>query len=138
MIRSLAFAAAAGFLLAAMPAQAQIANVNWRTIDGGGETSTAEGFVLTATIAQADAGVLSGVGYTISGGFWPGPAAPTCYANCDGSAAVPILNVNDFVCFQQRFVAGDPYANCDGSTSQPVLNVNDFVCFQTRFAAGCS
>src|SRR5262249_46161837 len=27
------------------------------------------------------------------------------------------------------------YANCDGSTTVPVLNVNDFVCFQTRFAA---
>jgi hypothetical protein len=60
-----------------------------------------------------------------------------CYANCDGSTASPILNVNDFVCFQQRFAAGNPFANCDGSTSMPVLNVNDFVCFQQRFAAGC-
>jgi hypothetical protein len=61
----------------------------------------------------------------------------TCYANCDGSTATPVLNVNDFVCFQQRFAAGDPYANCDGSTTAPVLNVNDFVCFQQQFAAGC-
>ena len=37
-----------------------------------------------------------------------------------------------------RFAAGDPYANCDGSTTPPVLNINDFTCFQTRFAAGCS
>jgi hypothetical protein len=29
------------------------------------------------------------------------------------------------------------YANCDGSTTSPVLNVNDFVCFNNRFAAGC-
>jgi probable HAF family extracellular repeat protein len=29
------------------------------------------------------------------------------------------------------------YANCDGSTAAPVLNVNDFVCFQARFAGGC-
>jgi subtilisin-like proprotein convertase family protein len=28
------------------------------------------------------------------------------------------------------------YANCDGSTSAPVLNVNDFICFQSQFAAG--
>lgn len=61
-----------------------------------------------------------------------------CYANCDGSTAPPVLNVNDFVCFQAAFAAGSSYANCDLSTSEPVLNVNDFVCFQTAFAAGCS
>jgi hypothetical protein len=60
-----------------------------------------------------------------------------CYANCDGSTSAPVLNVNDFVCFQTRFAAGDSYANCDGSTAPPVLNVNDFVCFQQAFAAGC-
>jgi len=61
-----------------------------------------------------------------------------CYANCDGSSAVPFLNVNDFICFQSAFAAGDSYANCDGSTTAPVLNVNDFICFQSAFAAGCS
>ena len=60
-----------------------------------------------------------------------------CYANCDGSSAAPILNVNDFICFQSKFAAGDPAANCDGSTVAPVLNVNDFVCFQQSYAAGC-
>jgi hypothetical protein len=62
---------------------------------------------------------------------------PHCYANCDNSTQPPALNVADFVCFSQRFAAGDPYANCDGSTTQPTLNVADFVCFQQRFAAGC-
>ena len=62
----------------------------------------------------------------------------TCYANCDGSTIPPILNVNDFICFQQKYAAGDPYANCDGSTTTPVLNVNDFTCFMNAFAAGCS
>jgi hypothetical protein len=61
----------------------------------------------------------------------------TCYANCDGSTTAPILNVNDFVCFQSLFAAGNTSANCDGSTPPPVLNVNDFVCFQAAFAAGC-
>jgi hypothetical protein len=61
----------------------------------------------------------------------------TCYANCDASTAAPVLNVNDFICFQTQFAAGSAYANCDGSTALPVLNVNDFVCFQTRFAGGC-
>jgi hypothetical protein len=60
-----------------------------------------------------------------------------CYANCDGSTTQPILTVNDFVCFQARFAAGDSYANCDGSTTEPILTVNDFICFQGQFAAGC-
>jgi hypothetical protein len=61
-----------------------------------------------------------------------------CYVNCDGSTAAPFLNVNDFLCFQTKFAAGDSYANCDNSTTAPVLNVNDFLCFQYRFAAGCT
>jgi len=60
-----------------------------------------------------------------------------CYANCDGSNVAPILNVNDFTCFLNRFAAGDTYANCDGSTVPPILNVNDFTCFLNKFAAGC-
>jgi hypothetical protein len=59
-----------------------------------------------------------------------------CYANCDGSSGAPVLNVADFICFTQRFAAGDPWANCDG-TGTPPLNVADFVCFMQRFAAGC-
>jgi hypothetical protein len=62
---------------------------------------------------------------------------PACAANCDCSQTGPALNVNDFLCFMNRFAAGDPWANCDGSTTPPVLNVNDFVCFQGAFAAGC-
>jgi hypothetical protein len=61
----------------------------------------------------------------------------TCYANCDGSTTVPVLNVTDFTCFLQKFAAGDSYANCDGSTTIPLLNINDFTCFLQAFAAGC-
>ena len=70
--------------------------------------------------------------------FLGDPVGMPCYANCDDSTAAPVLNVNDFVCFQARFAAGEPWANCDGSTAAPALNVNDFVCFQAQFAAGCS
>ena len=63
--------------------------------------------------------------------------AVPCYANCDRSTAAPVLNVNDFTCFLNRFAAGDPYANCDHSTSPPVLNILDFSCFLNAFAAGC-
>ena len=60
-----------------------------------------------------------------------------CYANCDGSTIAPVLNVNDFTCFLNRYAAGESYANCDASTIPPVLNVNDFTCFLNRYAAGC-
>jgi hypothetical protein len=60
-----------------------------------------------------------------------------CAPNCDCSTAAPVLNINDFICFQSRFAAADPAANCDRSTTPPILNINDFICFQTSFAAGC-
>jgi hypothetical protein len=60
-----------------------------------------------------------------------------CYANCDGSSTPPILNINDFICFNNLFASGDLAANCDGSETPPVLNVNDFSCFLNAYAAGC-
>ena len=63
--------------------------------------------------------------------------APDCYTNCDNSSVSPILNVNDFHCFLNKYAAGDTYCNCDASTITPVLNVNDFTCFINRYAAGC-
>jgi DNA-binding beta-propeller fold protein YncE len=36
------------------------------------------------------------------------PLPVNCYANCDNSTMPPILNVNDFICFQQKFAAGCP------------------------------
>jgi hypothetical protein len=61
-------------------------------------------------------------------------APACCYANCDGSTDTPVLNINDFACFLDRFAAGHPTADCDASGS---LNVLDFMCFLNAFAAGC-
>jgi hypothetical protein len=72
--------------------------------------------------------------------------APACYANCDGSTAQPVLNIEDFTCFINEYALaqGLPYeqqvahyANCDGSTMVPVLNIEDFTCFINAFALGC-
>ena len=73
-------------LLAAVPALAQSGggyqvarsgyDLTWSTVDGGGGTfSTGEGYSLGGTAGQPDAGVLSGGGYTLAGGFW-GAGAP--------------------------------------------------------------
>ncbi len=123
--------------LAAGQAHAQILDLSWRTVDAGGGASSGSGFTLEFTIGQFDAGAISGFDYEVLGGYWPGTDAASCYANCDGSTIAPVLNVNDFICFQQRFAAADPLANCDGSTIPPVPNVNDFICFQQKFAGGC-
>jgi hypothetical protein len=100
-----------------------------------------KGWVLTgARAVSADGRTVAGTGeHNGRTEAWIAtiPADPACYANCDGSAEEPILNVNDFVCFVSGFAAGEPAANCDGSTLEPVLNVNDFMCFAAACAAGC-
>jgi hypothetical protein len=70
--------------------------------------------------------------------LWSAPVPGVCYPNCDNSTVAPILNVADFICFLNKYAAGDPYANCDGSTAAPTLNVADFICFMNAYAAGCS
>jgi hypothetical protein len=54
-----------------------------------------------------------------------------CYADCNGDGQ---LTVQDFGCFQTKFVTGDPYADCNGDG---VATVQDFGCFQTKFVQGC-
>jgi hypothetical protein len=61
-------------LPSALPVKAAPSNgyeIAWWTIDGGGATFSIGGtYSLGGTIGQADAGALSGGGYTLSGGFW--------------------------------------------------------------------
>ena len=49
-------------------------DLSWWTVDGGGTTSTGANYVLTGTIGQADAGVVTGGTYSLMGGFWGGQA----------------------------------------------------------------
>ena len=124
-------------MLIAAPAAAQPWSVNWNTVDDGGATfSTGGPYSVGGTIGQPDAGSCTNATYFVAGGFWS-VVLSNCYANCDSSTIAPILNVNDFVCFTNRFASGSPYANCDNSTLAPILNVNDYICFNNRFAVGC-
>lgn len=62
----------------------------------------------------------------------------SCYADCDQSTGAGVLDIFDFLCFQDLFVAGDPYAcDCDLSTGIGVCDVFDFLCFQNQFVSGC-
>ncbi|MCH8271290.1 MAG: hypothetical protein IH985_08805 [Planctomycetes bacterium] len=56
----------------------------------------------------------------------------SCYADCDQSG---MLDIFDFLCFQNSFVLGEPYAcDCD---PDPACDIFDFLCFQNAFVAGC-
>ena len=62
-----------------------------------------------------------------------------CRADCDQSTGMCILDIFDFLCFQDSFVAGEPYAcDCDTSTGPGVCDILDFLCFQNAFLNGCS
>jgi hypothetical protein len=63
----------------------------------------------------------------------------TCYADCDTSTGTGTLDIFDFLCFQNAFVANDPYAcDCDTTTGTRVCDIFDFLCFQNAFVAGCN
>jgi len=53
-------------------------DLSWWTVDAGGQSYSSDGrYSLGGTIAQPDAGILEGGGYTLVGGFWG--AAPVQY-----------------------------------------------------------
>ncbi len=91
---------------------------------------------------SADGITITGIGINPDGNGegWVAhlPRETPCYANCDHSTTQPVLNIQDFICFLNKFAAGDLYANCAPDTSPPILNVLDFICFLNAFAAGCS
>jgi hypothetical protein len=60
-----------------------------------------------------------------------GVEASGCYPDCDGNT---VLDVFDFLCFQDSFTLMDPYADCDGNS---IFDVFDFLCFQDSFVTGC-
>ncbi|MDQ7014443.1 MAG: hypothetical protein Q9O74_11190 [Planctomycetota bacterium] len=72
-------------------AHAQTYEINWYTIDAGGEMFTFGGnFELSGTIGQYDAGTLAGGDFELAGGFWPvAQIAPPCVADFNGVTMPP-------------------------------------------------
>jgi len=58
-----------------------------------------------------------------------GTPRSTPLADCDSNG---LLNVLDYLCFQDRFLSAEPYADCDGDDRLTVL---DYVCFQDAFVS---
>ena len=68
----------------------------------------------------------------------PGQVLPPCYADCDTSTGMWVLDIFDFLCFGNLFAVGDPYAcDCDVTTGPLVCDIFDFLCFGNAFANGC-
>jgi hypothetical protein len=60
------------------------------------------------------------------------------YADCDGSTGPGVLDIFDFLCFANAFIAGESYAcDCDNSTGPEGCDIFDFICFQRAFVTGC-
>jgi len=61
-----------------------------------------------------------------------------CPADFDQSTGAGVLDIFDFLAFQDAFVSGSSNAcNLDISTGVDVCDVFDFLAFQNAFAAGC-
>ena len=75
---------------------AQIAD-SWFTVDGGGGTSTGGQLGLSGTAGQPDAGIMSGSGYILYGGFWGmvagwAPRMTITYANGSVTICWPLIS----------------------------------------------
>lgn len=69
---------------------------------------------------------------------WARWGCVSCYADCDDSTGAGVLDIFDYLCFQNAFITGDPYAcDCDTATGAGVCDLLDFLCFQNAFVSGC-
>jgi len=111
--------------LAVAVARSSDYDLTWHTIDGGGGTSAGGAYVLSGTIGQPDAGVMSGGEFVLSGGFWSGSAeaqAPFCPGDLNGDT---VVNVSDLL-----ILLGD-WGSCPGCAADlngdNVVNVSDLL-----------
>ena len=118
-------------MLSTSAASAQLLEIEWYTVDGGGGTSSGGVFTLMGTIGQPDAGVaMTGGAFTLVGGFWAA-STPACPADFDGDGFVTGL---DFDAYVAAFEAGDPATDFDGDDFVTGL---DFDAYVQAFETGC-
>jgi len=113
--------------------------IDWWTLDGGGEMWTTGGdFELSGTIAQPDASalVMTGGGFEVSGGFWPGAlgVGPPVPGDCDGDHRV---DFDDFEIFSACMAGPEygvaPECSCADPDGDGDADLADFALFQRAF-----
>jgi hypothetical protein len=111
---------------------------------GGGTNEPQWGWVQSTQFNAPDCkqwffspGNFSGQGFDVAFALH-GTTSANCYPDCDSSTGRGVLDIFDFLCFQNRYSSGTPYAcDCDTQTGGGVCDIFDFLCFQNEFAAGC-
>ena len=74
----------------------QAFDIPWYTIDGGGGTFEGRQFTVSGTIGQPDAGVMTGGGFELSGGFWAAATVVQLPGDCEHDGDV---DLDDYACF---------------------------------------
>lgn len=103
------------------------------TVDGGGAMrATGGGFELSGTIGQPDAGLLTGVGFELTGGFWF--AVATGDQNEDG--AVDLVDYSVFEACMTGPDGGAPGAGCEvlDADRNGTIDLADFAVIQATFS----
>ena len=77
-------------------------NLDWWTVDGGGETQCSGGdFDLAGTIGQPDAGpIMTGGEYELASGLWPGAAVSEqtpCIGDLDGDRDIDLADLAQLI-----------------------------------------
>ncbi len=105
-----------------------------QTVDGGGTTKAiGAGYQLSATVAQPDAGQMSGAGYELTGGFWfqqpPG--------DCNADSIIDLLDHADFVpCLGGPGTSwANPICRCFDFDQDDDIDLKDFARFAGFFAS---
>jgi len=113
---------------------AQDYEIDWHTIDGGGEMWSIGGnYELSGTIGQPDAGEMAGGTYGLTGGFWFGCVPGDC--DCDGD--VDLYDFADFqVCLDASGPGGGlpgPDCACFDFDESGDVDLHDFARFQVAY-----
>jgi probable HAF family extracellular repeat protein len=93
-----------------------------------------EGWILEyASDVSADGTVIVGFGTNPKGWRegWIARVQRPCPADCDLSG---VLDLGDWLCFQEHFNAAGPAGDCDAGGT---LDLFDYLCFVNQFNAGC-
>jgi len=102
----------------------------WTIDDGGSMRSAGDGFELSGTIGQPDAGLLAGGAFELSGGFWFALALTDC--NEDGAANLLDLQVFE-TCLDGPSTGVPAGCACFDIDASGTIDLRDFAAGQSSF-----